>query len=215
MKKIIEQLTNMVKAIRLNEHLHVSYADIKPGYSKEELLEMGEGLDIKYSDDLLLFYSMVGEISLTWTADANKVSNIPADDIPNLTGSIQILNPFDMIMGKTGTRWKDVLWFEDMDDKTKNEIKSFAPFDFQSTELISGFKIEKGTLSKDMYNLASNAGIAATGFELEKYLNYLVQTKGFSYWQNIIPDKSSDEYARFITHMPALFPDFDTNFFNK
>lgn len=211
----IREFISFTEDLKLNENIEVSFLKINKGYTKEHLADLETGLEIEYSKYMKDLFLQIGEVSLMWVINKPKFLNaIPEEDINFLTGSVQILNPFDMIMGYTGTRWKDVLWFEDMDPIKKQNNKDFIPFDYPSSELLSGFKKENNKLSNEMYLFDDDElEITPFHFELEQYLIYLVKTKGYFYWQEFIKDKSSTEYKRFMKYMPQLFKDFDSVFF--
>ena len=76
-----------------------------------------------------------------------------------------------MIMGYGGTRWKDTLWFENMNEVKMQNIKDFIPFDYPSGELISGFKKRNNKLTNEMYLFDDNDDeITPFNFDLKQYL---------------------------------------------
>jgi len=212
--KGIKKLISFVADIEQNENILISTARIKEGYSPEHLEEIEQGLEVKFDNPIRNFFLEVGEISILWTVNKAKFSgSIPEEDMNHLAGSIQILSPFDMIMGKTGTKWKDVLWFNDMPPELKNEIRSFIPFDFPSSEIVAGFLNHQNIISEEVIFYYSNNGIEKSGINLAAYLNYLIVSKGYFYWQDFILEKSSPEFDRFIRYMPILFEDFEPSVF--
>lgn len=213
MKQKMEKLSLMIGELQQNENIIVTVSKIDPGYSDEYLKELEEGLELNYNKDLASLFKIMGGVSVLWSASQTKfVNEIPEEDLNYLNGSIQILNPFDMVMGKTGTRWKDVLWFANMEPAERKEISSFLPFDFPSTELIAGFKLAEKKISDEMYLLSSNEGLSLFQMTLVNYIDHLVKTKGFNYWQLFLSDKVSAEYQRFKKYMPLLFTDFNLKF---
>jgi hypothetical protein len=210
MKEDIQQLIEFVEQLHLNDHIKVEDAKVLPGYKKDELDELAQGLEVEFNNDLYKFFSVAGDISLLWSA--KNPDEIKEEDFGYVIGSIQILNPFEMIMGKTGTKWKDVLWFDHMDEREKAEYKSFVPFDFPTTELIAGFKLREGKLSNDMFLLNINEGITPLNIRLDKYVKYLIQNKGFMYWQSFLKDNDSLEYKRYLHYTAILFSDKDHDF---
>jgi hypothetical protein len=211
----VERLHLLVNSAENNGNIRVSDHIVKPGYSPEYLEELEMGLRIRYNEGLKSFYTTTASISLTWAADPSKVAvAIPADDLNRLTGAIHILNPFDMVMGKMGTRWKEELWFEDMKPSEKEQRRSFLPFDLPTTELMAGFRQEGGKVTDPMCLLSDNNGLLPFHLSLDEYIVYLEKTKGFSYWQQIVFDRDSPEFSLFMKYMPMLFPDFEKDFFN-
>lgn len=216
MESTLREFISFTEELKSNENIEVSFLKIGKGYTEENLAELETGLEIEYGKYLKDLFLQIGEVSLMWAINKPKfLKTIPEEDINCLTGSVQILNPFDMIMGYTGTRWKEVLWFENMDPVKMDNIKEFIPFDYPSSELLSGFKNKNNKLSNEMYLFDDDDyEITPLNFELEQYLIYLIKTKGYLYWQEFKKDKSSAEYIRFMKYMPQIFKDFDPGFLN-
>ena len=209
MKEIVENLTRLTDQILSNENLTVSVSKKLPAYTESDLNELLRGLEISFDNSIKKFFIEIGGLSIAWTIKKDKLKDkVPEEDIDFLGGSIQILNPLDMIMGKAGNKWKDVFWFENMEENKKKEHKDFKPFDFSNTELVSGFMLKGKNLPNEMYLYDSNDGIKNLNINLEVYIEKLLITKGYYYWQEFILNKSTEEYDRFVKYMPLLFSDF-------
>ena len=209
MKKIIENLKNLVSVIQENKNLEISFAQVEKGYSLADLKDLESGLEIKLNDSIRSFYAAIGSISLLWAVKPGALANeIHEDDIVYLSGSIQILNPFDMVMGKAGTKWKDVLWFENTDAGEMEILKSFMPFDFPGTELAAGFCRKGIDVTDTMFLYTSNEGVSPLPVKFMEYLDKLHLNRGFSYWQQFGHVNVTDAFRCYNQYMPVLFPDF-------
>lgn len=209
MKKIIENLKNLVSVIQENKNLEISFAQVEKGYSLADLKDLESGLEIKLNDSIRSFYAAIGSISLLWAVKPGTLANeINENDIVYLSGSIQILNPFDMVMGKAGTKWKDVLWFENTDAGEMEILKSFMPFDFPGTELAAGFCRKGIDVTDTMFLYTSNEGVSPLPVKFMEYLDKLHLNRGFSYWQQFGHVNVTDAFRCYNQYMPVLFPDF-------
>jgi hypothetical protein len=206
MKEIKEQFSAMIAALGQNELIVLSASKILPGYPPEELKELEDGLGISLHDPLRDFYLQMGGCSLVWSLDADRARALlpDEDDLESIGGAIQILNPFDMIMGKDGLKWKNVLWFDQMDEQQKNVHQAFAPFDFPTPELIAGFQMQGTLVSANMLLYDSSTGIRNFSLSLEEYVAELLRTRGYHYWQEFLTEDDSEERERFDRIMPVL-----------
>jgi hypothetical protein len=211
MEKRIALLKHVIDQMTANPRIEIQQWVFEPGYKLDELDEIARGLEVEYNNDLLSFYENCGGFSLIWRVKDNEaLSGQLETEITGTSGSINILNPFDMVMGKEGTRWENVLWFDSMPDEKKSIARSFVPFDFPSPELIAGFRIKEKSMEPSVFLYDNNDGITDMNIQLETYLDYLIYTKGYYYWQEFINDHTGNEFIRFNKVMPYLFEDFNS-----
>lgn len=203
-----ERFAKLIEELKNNSNIVVEEADIKKGYAAATLEEYEQDLEVKYNPALKDFYRQVGGVSISWKLSPSF--SAPEEDAGYLAGVIQLLDPFTMIMSEAGTRWKDILWFEDMPDE---DAKNFLPFDFPSTELIAGFKLANSKLSNELYLYESSNGVSPFALSFEDYINYAIDSRGIFYWQRYYEDKTSTEYQRIAQYLPKIFTGHTSQFF--
>lgn len=202
MKTWNDQLKKLMDEVTGNKKLTVTTHQLQAGYDPTDIKDIEAGTDIQFHTWIIDFYKQVGSFTLQWTLDRAAMPDIPDEDADNIAGSINILNPFDMIMSKKGDRWKDVLWF---DQPGKPGINSFLPFDFASSELIAGFPTADNKTAGKLQLYDFNDGLQSATIDPDQYLQQMIDARGWLYWQEILTEKSGPDYDRYMKYMPLLF----------
>jgi len=206
MKNLINNLITKIESVKANKNFNVNFFQLEKGYPLNELEELLEGLELQLPENLIDFYTEIGGLSFVWNIVPEAVKDkVPEEDLGYLTGSIQLMNPFDMVMGKSGKRWKNVIWFDNSENSEKKKLQNFLPFDFPSTELAAGFENDKNKILDKMSLFSSNDGLSFTELSLSDYLNNLIETAGFSYWQHFNQGYESDAERCYKQYMSLLF----------
>ena len=174
----------------------------------DEILEV---TGYTFAENLKVLYQQVETFSIYWKVNEVKLgAEIAAEDVSFLNGGIHLVDPFQMIKGPGGRNWETLIWSADSPDIQKN----FRPIDQPSNEMMAGLIIEDQHFTDNIHLYYANDNeVRKTDLSLDGYLDLLISTKGFFYWQDFLDgDDSSPEYQRFIRYMSLLFPDFQSPF---
>lgn len=99
------------------------------------------------------------------------------------------------------------------------DMKGFRPLDmFYDMDGMVGFFINRPEKT-GLYLLHSDSSMSALNVDMEGYLQLLVMSKGFGWWQNALVQISKGEempnVASFKENMPKIFPDFSWEAFEE
>lgn len=183
----------------------VTAREVRPGLPDAELRELEEGLEVQLAPAIRDFYRQTNGITLLWSVDPAALGDgFTEEDHGYIGGNIAILDLFTMIMGHSGRRWLDDLYFDFMTEEQQAPFRAFAPFD-HTGELAPGFLVQGGRVGPEMRLYEANRGVVPFEHDIESYLARLLETRGFHYWPQFFADTGSPERARYDRAMARLF----------
>ncbi|HET7487864.1 MAG TPA: hypothetical protein VFJ85_08040 [Acidimicrobiales bacterium] len=147
------------------------------------------------------FYSELNGFEVAWRSDRTGYGQ-PAE------GSINLL-PVQRIFGD----WRGTVWFESAGDERFRDVK---PFDLFQPEACMAFRQPPDESPEDHVQLhVFGEEVTATAYTFTDYVDRLLVSRGFSYWQTTLCDDAQEtpEAKRFRDRAPALFPDIDLGLF--
>lgn len=143
------------------------------------------------------FYEQVQNVDISWR-------HFKFEKLNHVCGKIKIL-PLKEVMGD----WEGIVWFKKMPDQ--DDLKNFRILDFFVDEACVGF-YDLPDKTEALYYLYLEDRPVRLGLNLEGYVEMLVMTRGYFYWQTavieLITGKESKESRDFKKYMPQLFSDF-------
>ena len=157
--------------------------------SKDVIQKAEDFLEISLTDS---FYSRFSSLNFSW--EMNEQLN------PNLfvCGKANLLS-----LPNVCINWMDVLYFEE-----DSALSDFYPIDMPTEETAIG--IYKGSTSLH-WLYAGEEKTTALHIQLNDYPNFLIETKGFIYWQKAVmacnnSKNQSQESAAYFQTITTLFP---------
>lgn len=120
-------------------------------------------------------------------------------------------------MGEVFGSWEGFIYFEET-----SRFRSLHPIDFFIEEACAAFNLD-GSENPQVYYHSLGGEMAPLGVDFGGYLELLLKSRGFWYWQLAIATheySSTDapltgEERSFRETMPQLFPDFDAAAFKR
>ena len=213
MKELIDKIRSLTTELPSNPQIITSNVLVLPSNAEEELSELEATLQVRLSPTLKEFYVLVGGLRLNWIINRSSFAQIDTpEDADQVAGAINILDPYTMLVGTNGAKWKDIFWFDDMPASKREIAQSFVAFDFPSSELVPGFLIENGIIGNNLYLYDSSEGFRPWDMSFTVYLELLYETRGFIYWQELISRDAQDlDRRRMFRYLERLFPAFNGN----
>lgn len=208
MKNYLENIKKMVDDLNKNPKINVTEFVINLPATEEEL--NGAEKKLKLTADMKEFYSQANGIKLTWELKEPVLekSFIEEYNISNeklmVCGTIELLPVQEVFMD-----WKDVIYF---DWEGGDEYKLLHPLDFFTSGACAALNID-GSASPVVYFHYCGEEMNSLKMDFKEYLNALLKTRGFNFWQSaIIAEYKGEELTLepkiFRACMPVLFPDY-------
>jgi hypothetical protein len=212
MKDLLLRLADLPAQLSDNPSLVTSDMSVIPPYTNDELSQFEEVVHVRLSSALREFYQTIGGLRLQWRIKEGCIPLEDPEDADYLSGSIQLLDPYIMIMGPKGDRWKDVFWFENLSSPDQALVGSLVAFDFASSEFGCGFQIQEGVIDETLFLYSSSNGVSRWNLKFYEYLKALCETRGYLYWQTLISrGKHDEDRQRMLRYLSLLFPDFKSS----
>ena len=196
MKIYLEEFKKMVD--ELNQHPEIIVTDfvINPPATEEEI-KFAEK-KFKLTNDMLEFYKSANGITLSWELEDTE------DTEDTVRGKIELL-PVEKVFGD----WKNTIYF---DFDGGDEFKSLHPLDFFVNEACAALNLEDSDNPEVYYHYCGEE-MNTLKMDFKEYLNALLKTRGFWYWQTVVVaeltgEENTTEPENFRVNMPKLFPDF-------
>ncbi|NEO93283.1 MAG: hypothetical protein F6K56_24905 [Moorea sp. SIO3G5] len=147
------------------------------------------------------FHQNLNGLNIEW-----EINKKQSSDVKDIKGSVKILSLKEIIQD-----WKGVVYFDFTPESGR--IRSFHPIDFFVDEACVGaFLNEKDRQELSLYLYSFEGEPVNLNLNIEGYIQMMVLSKGFLYWQysiiEILLDKENPVSHRFKEWMPELFPDF-------
>lgn len=191
MKTYLERFNKMVDELKKHPQIEVKKFIVNPPATIEEF-EMAEET-FELTQDMIDFYTEANGIELEWTI---KGETDGYDD-----GHIVLLPVQDVFQN----------WEESLDAEDTPEFEPLHPIDFFVPEACAALLLD-GTKNPIVYFHKVGEEMDTLKLDFKDYLNALLITRGFFYWQSAIVSylKEEDRFTEvnFKEKMPKLFPDF-------
>lgn len=155
----------------------------------------------KLPDGVEAFYRTMNGFALEWEATAAGATD---------RGAAQLI-PIERIFGD----WKGVTWFDDLGGGG-GPYRGVKPFDIFQAEACAAFwQDPDAPPQSQVYFHYFGEGLCALGYSFDEYLDRLLASRGYLYWQQTLCAEmaGNPEVARFHARMPVLFPDFAPDLF--
>jgi len=192
MEIYLEEFKKMVD--ELNQHPEIIVTDfvINPPATEEEI-KLAEK-KFKLTNDMLEFYKSANGITLSWELIE------PEDSV--VRGNIELLPVQEVFQD-----WKNTIYWDDND-----KYKQLHPLDFFVPEACAALNLEDSD-NPDVYYHYCGEEMNTLKMNFKEYLNALIKTRGFWYWQTVVVaeltgEENTTEPENFRVNMPKLFPDF-------
>ncbi|MGD1715692.1 SMI1/KNR4 family protein [Dapis sp. BLCC M172] len=192
----------MVASLKNNSAIDVYLYNFNPPATKEELNEAQSKFNL--TSAMIDFYSEANGITIEWEKE------VPEGGL--IAGMIDLL-PIQEVFRD----WKDNIYFDENDP-----CKALHPIDYFIGNACAGLYLD-GSDNPEIYYYYRGRRIRPLGVDFEGYLQLLLKSRGFWYWQlaiagpeDIDPSATmSREERNFREIMPQLFPDFNQSDFQR
>src|SRR5581483_2015383 len=203
---MLQRFKSMVSELQSNPAIELTQSTFKPPATAGELDQAGE--TFKLTPAMVDFYSECNGITIKWERATGK--EIPEGGLA--AGSID-LRPVQEVFGD----WEDEI-YTDEDD----QYAPLHPVDFFVPEACAALYLD-GSPDPEVYYHYLGEDMRRMGVNFEGYLELLLKSRGFWYWQRAVakpPNTKrglmiSIEEQNFRKVMPELFPDFRDSDFKK
>lgn len=208
MKKesIVQKFKLMAKELENNRQINLVTCEFKPPATIKKIKEAES--KFKLTPAMSDFYSEANGMTIQW--ERKKQKEVPEGELA--IGYINLL-PVEKVFGN----WEGVIYFDENDD-----FKALYPLDFFIEEACAALYLD-GSDNPQVYYHYLGEYMSPLGVDFEGYLQLLLKSRGFWYWQKAI---TRDEYVNpnaptsveernFRKIMPQLFPDFNSSNFQR
>lgn len=148
--------------------------------------------------DIFNFHKNLNGLNIEWKT--KKKQN------PNVKGSVKVLSLYEILQN-----WKDIVYFDFTPERGR--IRNFHPIDFFIDEACAGaFLNEDSQQDSSLYLYSFETEPISLNLNIDGYIQMLVTSKGFLYWQyaiiEILSNQENPVSQRFKEWMPKIFPGF-------
>ena len=174
---------------------------INPPATDKEIQLAEKYLKRKIPKDILDFYKEANGLQLSWELRERYQDKFDSDTIE---GHILIL-PIQEVFKD----WKDIIYFDFEGGET---FKLLHPIDFFVAEACAALYLDDSDNPGVYYHYCGEE-MYSLNMTFKEYLNALLKTRGFWYWQTAVVaeltgEEDIEEPEDFRNTMPLLFPDF-------
>lgn len=193
----------MAEGLKSNPSIIVVVCEFNPPATPEELAEARAEFEL--TPAMLDFYTRANGIRIEW--ERRESREVPGGGLA--AGRINLL-PVEEVFGD----WEDVIYADDED-----RFRPLRPFDFFVEEACAALYAD-GAAEPEVYYHYLGEEMRPMGVTFEGYLELLLKSRGFWYWQLAASEPGEHQAGRvsveeknFRELMPRLFPDFDPSDF--
>ncbi|SHE51933.1 hypothetical protein [Pedobacter caeni] len=201
-KKLFKQLLSELNEVT---DLEVITSEIGKGTAAAEFTDIENSFRMKLTKDIYEFYSQVGFVNIEWRF--KKPLQLDEQEYV-VDGKINILPLHDVFWGVDDLGWGNILWFDHMENATKQKMRKLRPFDFFDEEdngCIS-FQRNETDVSPNLVLYSTDNGYYPLKLNIESYLKLLLQTKGISRWPFLLVKAPINENEIFMATMKTFLP---------
>jgi len=194
MEIYLEKLKKMVDELSHHPKIIVTDFVINPPATEDEI-KFAEK-KFKLTNDMLDFYKSANGIKLTWEL------NEPEDSV---MGNIELLPVQEVFRD-----WKNTIYWDN-----NHKYKQLHPLDFFVPEACAVLNLD-GSDNPEVYFHYCGEEMSSLKMDFKKYLDALLKTRGFWYWQTVVVaeltnEENTTEPENFRVNMPKLFTDFNVD----
>lgn len=195
MTDFLIRFKEMVEDLKKNKNITVLEFKCNSPITETELEEIKSKYNLP--SDIIDFYSQADGITLKWKLKDSEES---------YHGYIEIL-PLSRVLGS----WSDAVHF----DNYPPENLPFHAFEFYDAECVSLIHIDEDCKVKPtVFLMGSNLEVENLTLTFAKYLEYLLISRGYCFWQYAILGGHTSylggiDHEAFVKTMSMLFSDFD------
>lgn len=191
MEIYLDEFKKMVDELNLHPKIIVTDFVINPPATEKEI-KFAEK-KFKLTNDMLDFYKFANGIKLSWELK-------DAED--TVMGNIELLPVQEVFQD-----WKDTIYWDNND-----KYKQLHPIDFFVPEACAVLNLDDSD-KPEVYFHYCGEDQQTLKMDFKEYLNALLKTRGFWYWQTVVVaeltgEENTSEPENFRVNMPKLFPDF-------
>ena len=195
MEIYLEEFKKMVDELSQHPEIIVTDFVINPPATEEEI-KFAEK-KFKLTSDMLDFYKSANGVKLSWELKDTEGTE------DTVMGNMELL-PIQEVFQD----WKDIIYWDDND-----KYKLLHPLDFFVPEACAVLNLD-GSDNPEVYFHYCGEDQHPLKMDFKEYLNALLKTRGFWYWQTVIVaeltgEENTSEPENFRVNMPKLFPDFE------
>jgi len=187
MKNYLEKFKKMVDELKNHPQIEVKEFVVNPPATNQQIEAANERFNL--TQDMLDFYKQANGLKLNWTI---KGETDGFDD-----GYIDLLPVEDVFVD----------WSESLDTEEFPEFEPLFPFDYFRPEGCAAFFINEETQNPEIYFLNIGSGdMSSLNFDFKQYMELLLLTKGFFYWQSAIASNIEENNTFTERNLKAKFP---------
>ena len=196
----------MAAELERHPEIELIVCQFNPPATEAELAQVGE--NFRLTPAMLEFYRRANGVSIRWERRGQRKTAAGGLAV----GQIELL-PVGEVFGS----WEGVVYLEE-----ESRFRHLHPLDFFIEEACAALNLD-GSENPQVYYHSLGGEMAPLGVDFGGYLELLLESRGFLYWQLSVAthEYSSDdapptaEERSFRETMPQLFPDFDGAAFKR
>lgn len=207
-----KRFSGLIEELIDNPLIEVQRFSIKSGFSREHINNLGKRLNIQFSERFINYYSQLGEVEISWILNEKEFNQLqlPSTIKPyDIFGEIfiQSLNSC-LKINQFEQHWHNFFQVEELNKNQKEWIGQFKPFDFfnSDTSEIVGILQKGNVLTDEMGYCQAGRRYATLSTTFEKYIDFVIATKGLTGRQLTLNDEDITVDATFKTIARRLFP---------
>jgi len=199
MKSYLDRFKKMVDELKKHPQIEVREFIVNPPAKDEEIEQAQEKFNL--TEDMLDFYKQANGIKLSWTL---KGETDGYDD-----AYIELLPVQEVFQD----------WSESLETEDFPEFEPLHPLDFFRPEACAALYLDEETEIPEIYFHKVGEEMETLKLDFKKYLETLLLTKGFYYWQSARASSLNEE-ERFTENnirekFPKLFPNINIDIILK
>jgi hypothetical protein len=199
--------------------MELDRAKLEKGFSVKKIQTIAKANSLHLPDQLVVFYNQVSQVEIYWSLQDDRGIIYRDPDYPNtVAGRIRILSLETMLEGfNKSMGWKEIIWFDFMDDMQKQELQMIRPFDYYYPDYAScsAFVITHNHIKDNLALYSNKIGLFSMNISLDKYLELLFQTKGYLFWQDAWVFRKGMDCINLKHYLPQLFTNVNLLLFEE
>ncbi|MEQ8971152.1 MAG: hypothetical protein RIE73_12245 [Coleofasciculus sp. C1-SOL-03] len=191
-----------------NPLLEVYKSQLQYGPGSEVVKILLSDWEIEAPEEVINFYGEVGKASFEWQLKENAFIDHQKAENLLITGHIELLSLDQSLLGFNPSKgWKDVVWFEDMNEEDLAFYQSIRPFDFffPDSGKMACFRVANGKITEKLFLFGDEIGLQEMDIGVKEYVELLVQTRGMLSWQEAWLFKGGKNQKQIKHYLPRLF----------
>lgn len=199
-----DKLNILVQEINNNPIIEVPYSIVLEGITKEEILQFQTKFKLNIEKSLMSFFLECSYVQIEWELKSEFMQSGIEDFDPDekISGALFIPDLNSILGGFDGEGWEDTLWLKG--GKVKEKI--YYPFDLGISEEVVCLKMEDKNIKNNLYIMSIYENeVIDMQIGVEKYIDLILQSKGFEFWQRAYINYDSEVNERLKNYLPKIF----------